>query len=167
MGGGITSGGTNMADLLDIAPATAVEVVKVNGGRDRVTVRGLHGNAIASIAARFPKLALLLGGGDNIVPRMIEQFGDAIGPIIAAGCGHLGDEKQEEAASRFLIEDQLKLLKAILGLTFPNGFSAFVEELTSLMGGGDEGAKIVKVRLRKSQSPSPPSSGEGSRPIIQ
>jgi hypothetical protein len=146
-----------MADLLDIAPATAVEVVKVNGNRDRVIVRGLHGNAIASIAARFPKLALLLGG-DNIVPRMIEQFGDAIGPIIAAGCGHLGDEKREEAATRFLIEDQLKLLKAILGLTFPNGLTSFVEELTSLMGGTDEGQKVVKVRLKKSPLPSQPSS---------
>jgi hypothetical protein len=156
-----------MADLLDIAPATAVEVVKVNGNRDRVIVRGLHGNAIASIAARFPKLALLLGDGDNVVPRMIEQFGDAIGPIIAAGCGHLGDEKQEEAATRFLIEDQLKLLKAILGLTFPNGFGSFVEELTSVMSGADEGAKVHKVRLKKSPSPSQPSSDGASLPTMQ
>jgi hypothetical protein len=156
-----------MADLLDIAPSTAVDVVKVNGNRDRVIVRGLHGNAIASIAARFPKLALLLGGGDNVVPRMIEQFGEAIGPIIAAGCGHLGDEKQEEAATRFLIEDQLKLLKAILGLTFPNGFGSFVEELTSLMGGADEGAKVVKVRLQKSPSPLQPSSNADSLPTMQ
>jgi len=43
-----------MADLLDIAPATAVEVVRING--ERYTVRGLHGNAIASIVARFPNL---------------------------------------------------------------------------------------------------------------
>jgi hypothetical protein len=154
-----------MADLLDIAPATAVEVVRVNG--ERFIVRGLHGNAIASIAARFPKLALLLGGGDNLVPRMIEQFGEAIGPIIAAGCGHLGDEKREAVASQLLIEDQLKFLKAILGLTFPNGFGSFVEELTSLMGGKDEGAKIVKVRLRKSASPSPLSSDTVSRQTMQ
>jgi hypothetical protein len=156
-----------MADLLDIAPAAAVEVVKVNGNRDRVIVRGLHGNAIASIASRFPKLALLLGGGDNVVPRLIEQFGDAIGPIISAGCGHLGDEKQEESATRFLIEDQLKLLKAILGLTFPNGFGFFVEELTSLMGGMDEGAKVHRVRLKKSPLPSQPSSDADSRPTMQ
>lgn len=156
-----------MADLLDIAPATAVETVKINGNRDRIVVHGLHGNAIASIAARFPKLGLLLGGGDNIMPRMIEQFGDAIGPIIAAGCGHLGDEKQEEAANRLLIEDQLKLVKAILGLTFPNGFGSFVSELTSLMGGMDEGAKIHKVRLKKSPSPSQPSSDAVFRQPMQ
>ena len=80
-----------MADLLDIAPSTAVEVVKIDG--KRITVRGLHGNAIASIVARFPELGLLLGGGADIGPQLIERFGGAIGPIIAAGCGHLGDEK--------------------------------------------------------------------------
>ena len=156
-----------MADLLDIAPATAVEVVKINGNRDRITVRGLHGNAIASIVARFPNLGLLLGGGDNIGMRLIEQFGDAIGPIIAAGCGHLGDEAREKRASELLIEDQLKLLKAILGLTFPNGFGSFVEELTSLMNGADEGAKVHKVRLKTSPSVSPPSSDADFRPIMQ
>jgi hypothetical protein len=154
-----------MADLLDIAPSTAVDVVKI--GDKRIVVRGLHGNAIASIVARFPNLGLLLGGGTDIGSRMIEQFGDAIGPIIAAGCGHLGDEQREKRASELLIEDQLKLLKAILGLTFPNGLGSFVEELTSLMGGTDEGAKVVKVRLRTSPSASPPLSDEGSRPIMQ
>ena len=49
-----TTIGTTMADLLDIAPATAVEVVKINGNA-MITVRGLHGNAIASIVARFPE----------------------------------------------------------------------------------------------------------------
>jgi len=154
-----------MADLLDIAPSTAVEVVKING--ERYTVRGLHGNAIASIVARFPNLGLLLGGGADIGQRMIEQAGSAIGPIIAAGCGHLGDEKAEKIASELLIEDQLKFLKAILGLTFPNGFGSFVEQLTSLMGGKDEGAKVVKVRLRKSPSPSQPSSDAATHPIMQ
>ena len=154
-----------MADLLDIAPSTSVEVVKI--GDERIIVRGLHGNAIASIVSRFPKLGLLLGGGADIGMRMIEQFGDAIGPIIAAGCGHLGDEQREKVASQLLIEDQLKLLKAILGLTFPNGLASFVEELTSLMGGKDEGAKVVKVRLKKSASPSQPLSDAASRPTMQ
>lgn len=158
-----------MADLLDIAPATAVAAVKINGDRDRIVVRGLNVKAITSIVARFPKLAVLLGGGggDNVGLRMVEQFGEAIGPIIAAGCGHLGDEKQEDAVSQLLLEDQLKLLKAILGLTFPNGFGSFVEELSSLMGGGDEGAKKFKVRLKQSPSASQTSSDEDSRPTIQ
>jgi hypothetical protein len=157
-----------MADLLDIAPSTACEVVKIDG--KRIIVRGLHGDAIASIVARFPELGLLLGGGaTNIGPRLIERFGGAIGPIIAAGCGHLGDEKYEQHASRLLVEYQLRLLKAIIGLTFPNGITSFIEAMMTLMTGvvDEEKAKVIKVRLRKSPSPSPPSSDAASRPTMQ
>jgi hypothetical protein len=154
-----------MADLLDIAPSTAVEVVKIDG--KRITVRGLHGDAIASIVARFPNLGLLLGGGADIGMRMIEQAGNAIGPIIAAGCGHLGDEKYEQHAGTLLVENQLKLLKAIIGLTFPNGLASFLETVTALLPGADEGEKPVKVRLRKSPLPLPPSSDADSRPTMQ
>jgi hypothetical protein len=155
-----------MADLLDIAPSTAVEVVKIDG--QRIVVRGLHGDAIASIVARFPELAALLGGnGGDIGARLIERFGGAIGPIIAAGCGHPGEEKYEQHAGRLLVEHQLKLLKAIIGLTFPNGLAAFVETLTSILGATDEAARTIKVRLRKSPSPSPPSSAAASRPPLQ
>jgi hypothetical protein len=153
-----------MADLLDIAPSTAVEVVKIDG--NRIIVRGLHGNAIASIVARFPELGLLFGGGADIGSRLIERFGGAIGPIIAAGCGHLGEEKYEQHAGTLLVEDQLKLLKAIIGLTFPNGMTSFVETVTALLGAG-EGEKPVKVRLRTSPSPSPLSSDADSRPTMQ
>jgi hypothetical protein len=155
-----------MADLLDIAPSTSVEVVRIDG--KRIVVRGLHGDAIASIVARFPELGALLGGiGANIAPKLIERFGCAIGPIIAAGCGHLGDEKYERHASTLLVEHQLVLLKAIIGLTFPNGLTSFVATIMALLQGVDEGEKTVKVRLRKSPSPSPPLSGEVSRPIMQ
>jgi hypothetical protein len=155
----------SMADLLDIAPSTALEVVKING--KRIVVRGLHGDAIASIVARFPELGLLLGGGANIGPRLIERFGGAIGPIIAAGCGHLGEEKYEQHAATLLVEDQLKLLKAIIGLTFPNGVTSFVEMVTAFLQGAGEGEKVIKLRLRKSPSPSPPSSDAASRQTMQ
>jgi len=153
-----------MADLLDIAPSTAVEVVKINGMR--IIVHGLHGDAIASIVARFPALGALLGGG-NMGARLIQQFGAAIGPIIAAGCGHLGDEKYEQHASKLPVEDQLNLVKAIIGLTFPNGPISFVEKLTAFITSADEGEKPIKVRFRKSPSPSQPSSDAGSHLNIQ
>lgn len=156
-----------MADLLDIAPSTSVEIVKIDG--KRITVRGLHGNAIASIVARFPELGSLLGGSADIGSRLIERFGGAIGPIIAAGCGHLGEEKYEQRAETLLVEDQLKLLKAIIGLTFPNGMTSFINAMMTLMIGvvDEEKAKVIKVRLRKSPSPSRPSSDADSHPIMQ
>lgn len=155
-----------MADLLDIAPSTACEVVRLDG--NRIVVRGLHGDAIASIIARFPELGALLGSGDNIGPRLIKRFGSAIGPIIAAGCGHLADEKYEQHASTLLVDYQLKLVKAIIGLTFPNGLTSFIEIVTALLAGAGEGAKpVIKVRLKKSPSLSPPSSDADSHPIMQ
>ena len=157
-----------MTDLLDIAPATAVEVVKITGGQ-RVKVRGLHGNAIAAIAARFPDLVLLLGSmaaGGDVIARLFAQFGAAIAPIIAAGCDHLGDEKSEKIAGWLLVEDQAKLLKAIFGLTFPNGFGPFMESMAALMTGPDK-EKPVRVRLKKSPSASPPLSAVDSPQTMQ
>jgi len=157
-----------MADLLDIAPTTAVEVVRVNG--QRIVVRGLSWPATAAIIARFPSIiGLLLGGlsSTDIGPTFILQLGAATGPIIAAGCGHPGEEKYEQyAASAFNLEDQVRLLAAVIKATCPNGFGFFVE-LIAKFGAGSEEAKPVKVRLKKSPSPSPPSSDEASRPIIQ
>jgi hypothetical protein len=156
-----------MADLLDIAPSTAVEVVKIEGLR--VNVRGVSVDAIASIVARFPELKSLVDGGssDSFLPRLIQGCGAAVGPIIAAGCGHLADEAYEQHAAKLLPEHQMKFLKAIFGLTFPNGIGSFVEELTGLIGGTGEGAKTVKVRLRKSLSPSSPSADADSHQTLQ
>jgi hypothetical protein len=158
-----------MADLLDIVPSTAVEVVKIDG--QRVTVRGLRVDAVASIVARFPNIVGLLLGGlstGDIGPKFIGQFGAAVGPIIAAGCGHLGDEKYEQHASTaFLLEDQLRLVTAIIRATCPNGFGFFAEMLTKLNSAAGEEARPVKVRLKKSPLQSPPSSDAAFRPTMQ
>jgi len=156
-----------MADLLDIAPSTAVEVVKIDG--QRVLVRGISVDAIASIVARFPGLKSLASGdiGGDIILRLIEGCGAAAGPIIAAGCGHLGDARYEQLAAKLLPEHQVKFLRAIFGLTFPNGIGLFVQELSSLIGGASEEVKVYKVRSRKLPSPSPPSSDAASHPTMQ
>lgn len=155
-----------MADLLDIAPSTACEVVKIDG--KRIIVRGVSVDAIASFVARFPELKSLIdGGGGDIVSRLIAGCGAAVGPIIAAGVGHLGDEQYERRAATLLPEQQIKFIRAIFGLTFPNGIGSFVQELTSLFGGANEIAKVVKVRLKRSPSTSLPSSDADSRPTMQ
>jgi len=155
-----------MADLLDIAPSTAVESVKTEVGF--IVVNGLHGDAIASIIARFPNLAALLDGNSaEFGPRLIAQFGSAVTPIIAAGCGHLGDGRYEEAAAKYTIEDQLKLIAAIVRLTFPNGLGSFVKTMTDFLSGTDERAKPVKMRLKQSELPSQLSSVEDSLPTMQ
>jgi hypothetical protein len=165
-----------MADLLDIVPSTSVEVVKING--QRLTVRSLGANAIGTLATRFPGIiGILLGGfAADVGPKLFGQFGAAVCPIIAAGCGHLGDEKAEHhAETAFLIEDQLKLVVVIIGITFPNGLGFFeglvkqFEEMAKRLTGtaGEEAKKTYKVRLKTSPSPSPPLSDEASRPNMQ
>jgi hypothetical protein len=161
-----------MADLLDIAPATAVTVVKFDD--QRVTVRGVRLDGIASLVSRFPDLKSLVNdGGDSgdIVTRLIAGCGQAAAPIIAAGCDRLGDEKYEKHAAMLPPEYQLKLLGAIFALTFPNGIGSFVEALTSLLNpAGDERAKpkFVKLRWKKSPStPSPSADTPDSLPIMQ
>src|SRR5262245_563724 len=112
-----------MADLLDIAPSTASEAVWIDG--QRLSVCGLSADAIAYLVAKFPDLRSLVNGGDDFVPRLIKFCGRAVGPIIAVGCGHLGEEAYEQHAARLALIHQVKLLKAILGLTFPNGIGSF------------------------------------------
>jgi hypothetical protein len=154
-----------MADLLDIAPSTSVEIVKIDGLR--IKVHGVSVDAIASFVSRFPALRSLADGGDDIVSRLIAGCGAAVGPIIAAGCGHRDEEAYEQRAATLLPEQQMKLLRAIFELTFPNGIGSFVGELSALIGGAGEGAKPIKLRLRKSPSPSLPSSDADSRPTMQ
>ena len=153
-----------MADLLDIVPATAVESVHVSTGR--ITVRGLTGPEVASVLGRFPHLLNLVRGFDAGMQALL-QFGQAIGPIIAIACGHPNDEKYEQAAAKFLAEDQLKLLNSIMQLSFPNGMVSFVNMVTTFVMGTDGRDKPVKMRLKKSPSVSPPSSAEDSPQIMQ
>src|SRR5262249_4461248 len=124
-----------MSDLLDVLPDTAVESVKV--GNQFVTVHGLNARAMGSIVARFPHVGGLLRG-IQLGPELIGQLGAAIGTIIAAGCQHLGDEKYEEAAEHFLIEDQVKLAAAVMRLTFPNGMGSFLKTVAEAFTGKGE-----------------------------
>lgn len=160
-----------MADLLDVAPSTTIGTVDIDGVP--VTVRAVSLDGIASILARFPELRLLFSGGfdDDFIPRLILGCAASVGPIIAAGCGHLADEVYEQRALNLPLQQQVKFLKTIFKLSFPNGLGSFVEELTGFMGsltGPDEGAaKPIKMRSRNSRSVLPPSSDEASHPTMQ
>ena len=102
-----------MADLLDIAPSTAVEVVKIDGAA-HYGARPARRMPSHPLWRAFPNhWNVAWWSGAAISGReLIEQFGAAIGPIIAAGCGHLGDEKYEQHAEpALLLEDQLKLIR--------------------------------------------------------
>lgn len=161
-----------MADLLDIAPSASTAHVWIDG--KPISVYGISFDALAFLAAKFPELKTLASGGfgDDIVSRLIQFCGRAVGPVIAAGCRHLGEEKYEEIGAHLIAEDQGKLLHAILGLTFPNGISSFIEVMKATMSGLMNGTRantkqFGKLRSRGSRSPSQSSSTEDSRPMMQ
>jgi hypothetical protein len=156
-----------MADLLDIAPSTACEAVWIDG--HRISVRGLSFNDAASIISRFPNVGDLFRGGFNpsVVLRLIEQLGAAVAPVIAAGCGHPGDEKYEQVAGAMVMENQAALLEPIWRLTCPNGTRSFLERLMRIMGAGEGARKPKKLRSMKSPSASQPSSDAASPPTLQ
>ena len=156
-----------MADLMDIAPSTAREVVKLDGAR--YVVRGLNAPEIATILARFPDLVVLAAGGNFNVAKLIGQVGQAIGPVIAAGFGQLGKEESEQRANLLSAEAQIDLVTAIWRLTFEKGLDSFVSKLTALltgMAGVGEGGKPIKLRLKPSRSRSPNSSDTASPQIM-
>jgi hypothetical protein len=138
-----------MADLLDIASSTAIETVWIDG--HRISVRGLSFNHAASIISRFPNVGDLFSTGFDagVALRLIEQLGASVAPVIAAGCGHPGDEKYEQIAGAMVMDDQAALLESIWRLTLPKGWRPFLERLKRMRSAG-EGAKPVKLRLRKS-----------------
>jgi len=90
--------------------------------------------------------------------------------IIAAGCGHLGNEEYEKRAAALSLDEQLTLIEAIMELTFPNGIGSFIDRLTAIANRASGGAakqKIVKVRLKQSPTASQLSSDTVSRQNMQ
>lgn len=117
-----------MVSLLDIAPATGK--VSVAGGD--VDVIALSAKQLAAILGRFPTLYNLFAGRQPGIEEVIEFAPDAVAVFIAAGTGHLGESNHEEAASRLGIDDQSKLLEAILKITLPGGSGPFVARLKAM-----------------------------------
>ncbi|HMF26171.1 MAG TPA: hypothetical protein VKG24_29185 [Pseudolabrys sp.] len=154
-----------MADLLDILPASTSVWIE----DQRFTVHCISIPAMASIITRFPEIKDVLRGGlaGDFILRLRLSCAAALGPIIAAGCGYLGNEDFERHAASMLPEYQGKFLNAIWDVTFPNGTGPFLEELAKLFGEAGEKSKTYKIRSKKSHSPSQSSSDKDSHQILQ
>jgi len=125
-----TMGWSDMVGLIDLAPS--VETVSV---RDKaVAVHGVSAKGLAYLLGRFPDLRRLMTGQEVGVDQLLASGGEAVGAIIAAGCGAPGEESAEAIAGSLSIDVQADLLAAILRLTLPRGIGPFVEKLTALGG---------------------------------
>jgi hypothetical protein len=113
-----------MSGLLDVAGSEFVTV-----GDKQVEVFGVSWKGLASLSARFPAFGLMLNGGDVGSEHLMGLAQDALGALIAAGCGMLGDEAAEKHAERLSANVQTDLIAAILRRTIPDGPGPFVDKL--------------------------------------
>lgn len=114
-----------MVSLLDIAPAR--ETVEIGG--TPVELRAISADQIVTLMQRFGGIFELLGGDMSQIGAAVKP---AIGALIAAATGNLGDAAQEAHAAEFSIGDQVAVLAAIRRLTMPKGVRPFVEDLQAL-----------------------------------
>lgn len=119
-----------MATLLDIA--NAGKEVETGGGV-KITCYGISAQKLAALLQRFPALmAMFAGKGDS--EALYAGGSDLLAAFIAAGAtsNMEVDGEMEEAARRLVLQDQLDLATAILGLTFPRGVGPFVKGLEQI-----------------------------------
>lgn len=140
-----------MPGLVDIAPLT--ETLEVRGVP--LELSGLPPVALATLWSRFPELEKAIARGAGLDAKtLIKILPQAVVPLIAAGCGDLGNAEAERmVASRLSLDDQARALEIILRLTMPRGFLPFVQTLTALMGGVGAGA-FATALASTSQKPS-------------
>lgn len=107
-------------DFLDIAPKEdrkSVVSVKDQSGNDvEVEVFALDASDFAAIARKHPVMRPVFAKGapEEVVNIALAEAGPA---IIAAGLGHLNDERYELAAKRYQASEQKKLVNAIMALS--------------------------------------------------
>lgn len=117
-----------VASILEIRKARKA----VKFGELTVEVQALSIADLTDIATRFdPFRALLLQ--QSFDPKSIFACGrEAVGAVIAASQGKLGDAEFERAAGELDLAAQMELMIAAYEATFPGGFGPFVERLAGL-----------------------------------
>jgi hypothetical protein len=122
-----------MPGLKDIAPSfTTVTVKGVS-----VPVSGISAEGIAYLFHRFPVVRELISGKplELTADELLELGPDAVGALIATGCGDINDPAAEKAAKGLPLEAQVDLLEAIIGETMPSGAAPFVQRLSKMFKG--------------------------------
>lgn len=136
-----------MAGLLDIGPLT--DTVTVNG--NAIAVRGLNAGDLLNLIGRFPEIRALLSGEETTAERLLQMGGKGIGAIIAAGCGHVGEDAYETQAGMLSLETQADFIAKMWAMTFPNGIGSFVKKIEAL--GGVLATEPKRIKLRAVKSP--------------
>jgi hypothetical protein len=125
-----------MASLLDLGPLT--EEVEIRGVT--LTIQGLTAVHLFKLFAEFPDMGQAISQIGNHGAKILEMAPDLIAKIIATATGSAGDKAVEDKARAMGAADQMLILSAVQRLSFPDGISPFVEQITKLMGAPVMGA---------------------------
>lgn len=159
-----------MVNIIDTGPL--VRSIKI--GEESVPLTGVSFENLVPMLDRFPELKRVLTPSRGEVDEADFSFEGIVklGPrivaaILAAGMGKAGDAATEKMILGLGIGIQVKMLKEIVDMTFPDGLGPFVEDLRSLgllgtAASGDGG----KAQDTNSSSPSP-SSTNGVTPKLK
>lgn len=148
-----------MTSLLDIGPLT--KKVPIRGLEIEVT--GITALSLFEILRDVPDLRRLVSGKEitaGNAAAMLSAVPAALGGVIAAATGHLGDKDHIAAALGLSAGEQSSLIQAIVELTFPQGVKSFVDGLTALLPRDALGWD----QATKSQEPSNSASPQDTKP---
>lgn len=140
-----------MTSLLDIGPLTT----KVTIRGTEIEVSGISAIGVFELLRDIPELRMLMAQknmSEENAASLISQLPHAVGAIIAAATGHLGDKEHIAAALKLSAGEQVEFISAIVPLTFPKGLKSFLDGLFALAP-ADLGAPGW-AQATKSQEPS-------------
>lgn len=145
-----------MSSLLDIAPSARQITIR----EKTITVKGISAQGVVYLLNRFPIVRQIMTG-HKIEDLSVETFmviaPDAVNAAIACGFGFVGtdleeQEKAEEIAASFSIDEQVHALTEIMEVTLPRGVGPFVEMIRALTKKAEELGKAAATRLAEQSS---------------
>ena len=123
-----------------LGAARPVRSITING--QSIAVPGLDLFGLKKLVGRYGELSFLVNQGKPSDEDIFNLSADAMGALLAAGCGFPGDAEQEEAARRISMPEQILLMAEILEATHDN--------LKSTMPPPARRSLVPKIPWRKS-----------------
>jgi hypothetical protein len=124
--------------LLNAGPLTIPVDITLGGKKRRIEVNAVSAEDIIPLLVRFPEFRMLMDKdrAAEITPeRLVKMSPEALGAVLASCTGTPGNEEAEANARKLGLGNQLKILKAAIPISFPEGLGPFVEDLRSLVDG--------------------------------
>ena len=151
-----------MASLSDVlgTPRT----VEVRG--KAIPVNGVQLEFIPVLYRRFPDEIRRLGEMTSFDTELLMTVLPAlVAPVIAAGLGHPGDEREEAVVRRLNFMEQARLLRAIWEETAPDGLDPLMDEVRALVEQMGAGATAASSTAPAVNGAVPKKSSKASRSL--